>query len=262
VAIVSKTGPTYHQLQLLNLGQLNLKTKATTLRQNKTIIKMKKSIRFASALILSASLLASCDSAPKGDAAHVSEKTEAKPAASAAMTLNVDVAASQVVFTGNGVGKNHPGKFNVDKGTIMVADGKVTGGKFNIAISSMKMSEAGEAIQTDLAGHLLGGDFFDSAKYPGSTFEITSVTPYTPVAGAASVVAGANYTVSGNLTLKDVTKNVSFPANIAVLGNTVTAKANFNIDRTVWGMSYGNDKSLGDKFISPEVNIELNLSAK
>jgi polyisoprenoid-binding protein YceI len=223
---------------------------------------MKKSIRFASALILSATLISSCDSAPKGDAAHVSEKTEAKPVAPAAMTLNVDAVASEVMFTGNGVGKNHPGKFSVDKGTIMVADGKVTGGKFNIAVSSMKMSEEGEAIQTKLAGHLLSGDFFDSAKYPSAIFEITSVAPYTATPGVASVVAGANYTVSGNLTLKDVTKNVSFPANIAVLGNTVTAKANFNIDRTIWGMSYGNDKSLGDKFISPEVNIALNLSAK
>ena len=38
-------------------------------------------------------------------------------------------------------------------------------------------------------------------------------------------------------------------------------RANFNIDRTNWGLSYGNDKSLGDKYIRPEVNIGLNIVA-
>jgi polyisoprenoid-binding protein YceI len=74
-------------------------------------------------------------------------------------------------------------------------------------------------------------------------------------------VAGANYTVSGNLTMKDSTKNITFPAKITVADNSLTALANFNVDRTQWGIRYGNDKSLGDKFISETVNIQLNLKA-
>ena len=116
-------------------------------------------------------------------------------------------------------------------------------------------------IQTKLKGHLLSPDFFDAEKFGTAKFEISSVEPYTAAAGAASVVEGANYTISGNLTLKDSTKNVSFPAAVTVSETEVTAKANFNIDRTQWGMSYGNDKSLKDKFISPEVNISLNIKA-
>jgi polyisoprenoid-binding protein YceI len=75
-------------------------------------------------------------------------------------------------------------------------------------------------------------------------------------------VEGANFTVSGNLTLKDQTKNVSFPAKIDLDDNTLKAKANFDIDRRQWQMNYGNDKTLGDKFISETVNIELDLQAK
>jgi polyisoprenoid-binding protein YceI len=107
----------------------------------------------------------------------------------------------------------------------------------------------------------LSADFFDSEKFPQASFEITSVAPYTPAAGE-SVVAGANYKVSGNLKLKDQVKNVSFPAHISVADGVAKAEASFDIDRTLWGMSYGNDESLKDKFISPVVNIALSLSAK
>jgi hypothetical protein len=44
-------------------------------------------------------------------------------------------------------------------------------------------------------------------------------------------------------------------------GNSLIADADFNIDRTQWGIVYGNDKSLGDKFIRPEVNIKLHIEA-
>ena len=39
------------------------------------------------------------------------------------------------------------------------------------------------------------------------------------------------------------------------------AEADFNINRTDWGITYGNDQSLGDKFIKPEVNIKLNIKS-
>ena len=68
--------------------------------------------------------------------------------------------------------------------------------------------------------------------------------------------------IRGNLKLKDVTKNISFPARVDLDGNTLKAKSNFDIDRTQWQMNYGNDKTLGDKFISETVNIELDLKAK
>jgi hypothetical protein len=40
------------------------------------------------------------------------------------------------------------------------------------------------------------------------------------------------------------------------------AKANFDIDRRQWQMNYGNDKTLGDKFISETVNVTFLLQAR
>lgn len=213
-------------------------------------------------LLFSASLFvfAACSDAPKGDTATVKEGTEAA-AATTGQTFTVDTTASSIRFTGNGVGKNHPGTFSLSSGNLAVNNNGVTGGQITINMASMQMEEQAEMFQTKLKGHLQSPDFFDVAKWGTARFEITDAKPYTATGSDSSVVSGANYLVSGNFTLKDVTKNISFPAKIEVADNALTARANFNIDRTQWGMRYGNDKSLGDKFISETVNIQLNLKA-
>jgi polyisoprenoid-binding protein YceI len=225
------------------------------------IVKIMKHTFTVSAIALAMATLSltSCDNAPKGDDAAVTDEQTA--AAATGNNYAVDTTGSYVRFTGNGVGKNHPGKFHLSDGSLVIADNKVTGGSFNININSMDMEEEGEMIDTKLQPHLISADFFDAAKYGTAKFEITKIEPYTPTADNKSVVEGANYTVSGNLTLKDVTKNVTFPAKIEVTENGVTSKANFDIDRTQWNMAYGNDKGLGDKFISETVNIELDVKA-
>lgn len=220
-----------------------------------------KHVNFLSAALVATTLtFVSCADAPKGDAATVAGAQTT--AAAEGVQLTVDSTASTVRFVGNGVGKNHPGIFKVTNGTVTVANGAVTGGQFNIDINSMELEEKAEIFQTQLKPHLLNADFFDAEKFPAAKFEITKLEPYTATGADTSVVAGANYLVSGNLTLKDVTKNITFPAKVDVKDNTVTAAANFDIDRTWWNMSYGNDKSLGDKFISETVNVQLNLQAK
>lgn len=206
-------------------------------------------------------IIASCGGGePKGDNATIQEKQEA--AEVKGTQFAVDTTASRVKFTGYGVGKNHPGKFKVSSGTVAVANDKVTGGSFMIDIKSLDLEQKGGMFDSKLRPHLMSGDFFDAEKFGTAKFDITSVQPYTHNGSDTSVVAGANFTVSGNLTLKDVTKNISFPAKIDLDGNTLKAKSNFVIDRTQWQMRYGNDKTLGDKFIGEKVDIELDLEAK
>ena len=210
-------------------------------------------------IVAGAMFLASCDSAPKGDEAQVADAQAA--ATEGQSKLAIDNAASLVKFVGNGVGKNHPGSLKIKSGELMLKGTEVAGGMFVIDLNSMDMLETESYIDEKLLPHLLSADFFDAAKFPESTFEITSVTPYTPAAGE-TVVEGANYKVSGNLKLRDQVKNVTFPARITNENGVVKAAANFDIDRTQWGMSYGNDQSLKDKFISPTVNISLDITAK
>jgi polyisoprenoid-binding protein YceI len=218
-------------------------------------LKLITSFIFASALIF-----ASCDSAPEGDKATITDEKDAS--AATGQTFVVDTAASKVRFTGNGVGKNHPGNFKLSSGTVSIANNQVTGGNFVINIKSMEVEEEGDMFQNKLKPHLLSGDFFDAEKFGTAIFEITGVEPYKADSKDTSIVEGANFNVSGNLTLKGETKNITFPARIDLDENTLKGKANFDIDRTQWKMNYGADKTLGDKFISETVNVELDLQAK
>ena len=211
---------------------------------------------FALALAFAAT---SCDNAPKGDKADITEEKAA--AEVTGQTFVIDTAASTVRFTGHGVGKNHPGKFRLASGTVAVENDHITGGNFVINIKSMDLEQEGEMFDTKLRPHLMSGDFFDADKFSTATFEITKVEPYKANDKDTSLVEGANFNVSGNLKLKETTKNITFPARIEMDNDKLKAKANFDIDRREWQMNYGNDKTLGDKFISETVNIELDLQA-
>jgi polyisoprenoid-binding protein YceI len=218
-------------------------------------------LRTAFAFLLSTSVLTSCgDDAPEGDSATVQEEQTVSSAEG--LQYTVDTSASRVRFVGHGVGKNHPGNFRLSSGSVAVSGNQITGGSFVINIKSMDMEEEGEKIDGKLLPHLQSGDFFEADKFGTAKFEITGVTPYERTDADTSIVDGANFRVSGNFTLKDVTKNVSFPARVDLDDNTLKAKANFDIDRTQWNMNYRSEKSLGDKFISEKVNIELDVQAK
>jgi polyisoprenoid-binding protein YceI len=223
---------------------------------------MKTTVRYylSWALLVSVYFFQACSEAPKGDQATIKEKQDASEAKGTIFIA--DTANSKIRFTGHGVGKNHPGTFKLSSGTVGVAGNEITGGTFTINIKSMELEQKGGMFDKKLHPHLMSGDFFDADKFGTAKFEITKVEPYKANSSDKSIIEGANYLISGNFTLKDVTKNISFPARVDLDGNTLKAKGNFDIDRRQWNMNYGNDKTLGDKFISETVNIELDLQAK
>jgi polyisoprenoid-binding protein YceI len=222
------------------------------------INQMLKVAALASAMLF---INSACNNPPKGDNATITEKQEA--AAAMGMKFVVDTNDSKIKFTGHGVGKNHPGNFRLASGNVSVDNNKITGGEFVININSLDLDQKGDMFQTKLRPHLLSGDFFDAEKFNTAKFEITAVEPYDRDKDKdTSIVEGANFNVSGNLTLKGETRNITFPARIDLDENELKGKANFEIDRTQWKMNYGNDKTLGDKFISEKVNIKMDLVAR
>ncbi|MCC6287866.1 MAG: YceI family protein [Chitinophagaceae bacterium] len=214
---------------------------------------MKKS--FLSIAVLAVVLATSCQQAPEAAKAETTEKQEAASVAGAT-AYTIDTTTSSVGWLGTKPVGKHNGDFKLSGGSLSVEAGVVKGGNFVIDINSIKNLDLTDAESNGkLIGHLKSPDFFDAAKFPTAKFEITSVE-------ALQNDSTNTHKISGNLTLKDSTKNVTFPAKIIVTDNNVKALASFNIDRTNWGLRYGNDQSLGDKFIHPEVNISLDIEAR
>lgn len=211
---------------------------------------MKKSFLSIAAVAL---LATACTQAPDAEKAEVTEKQEA--AAVTGSTYTLDTVASRVAWIGTKPVARHNGDFKLQSGTFAVENGAITGGNFTIDVASIQDHDLEGEDNTKLVGHLKSPDFFDVAKYPTAKFEITKVE-------ALQNDTSGTHRISGNLTLKDSTKNITFPAKVSLSETDLTATANFNIDRNQWGIHFNNKESLGNNFIRPEVNLTLNIAAK
>lgn len=173
--------------------------------------------------------------------------------------FKIDSASSIIEWEGSeglaSINTSHNGTFALSNGTLMMKNDSLTGGKFEINIASLKVldipiEKAGNA---KLKKHLLSPDFFDQAKFPNATFEISSINKNTSDSGS----------ISGNLTLKGITKNIDILAKITNSNSEILFETGkFYINRNDWNMSYGTEKSLGDEMIRPEVGIKIKIVAK
>ena len=209
---------------------------------------------------LSLGLLSACNNAPDADKAKTIEQQEVKT--TEGNDYNIDVSTSTVGWVGTKVGGSHIGTFKLKDGTLAVKDNVVTSGNFTIDVTSLQDTDLPAEEKAKLEGHLKSPDFFDVAKYPTAKFEITSISSGDAASLKDAVLKDATHIIQGNLTLKDSTKNVTFPAKISVTDTEVTAAANFNIDRAAWGIVYDKDTNPRDWAISNMVNIKLDIRAR
>lgn len=217
-----------------------------------------KSIVF---FLLLSGILVACEQAPKADKASATN-----PRAVTVATGNAylaDTAACLIEWIGTKPTGKHHGTLRLTGGAVYIKDSTITGGQLVINMHTLQDIDliSDTAMKNKLERELKSSSFFDVDKFPVATFEITAIKSYYPAVGEEVELKDATHVVSGNLTLKNVTKNISFPARISVDSHHLTAVANFNIDRTLWGINYRADKSLQDKLINSQVNIGVHISA-
>lgn len=224
-------------------------------------------------LMITAALFAfiSCTNAPESDEAKTTEAKEVDKNRSGEK-WNLNVADSKIEWIGTKVTGYHTGVVPLKTGEIYVNNNEITGGRFVMDVANMSVSgpkAVDSASNTKLLGHLKSADFFDVTKYPDATFELTGIKSY--AGGAVKDTADARqdeiseykvtdptHTISGNLTIKGVTKNIEFPARITVAGNSAEAIAKFNIDRKEWGIIY---KGKPDDLIRDAIHLGISIKA-
>ena len=201
--------------------------------------------------------LGACNSGTDADSATTGEATTA--AETTGEIYSVDT-TSVINFIGTKPNGQHNGTMPVSTGSLSVDNGQLTGGSFTVDVTRLAIHDLSGKEKNDLEGHLKSPDFFEIAKWPTSTFTITEVKPYDSSV-IESKLPNPTHILSGNLTMRDSTLNVSFPASVNINGDNVSAQADFNIDRTRWGMNYKGPNNPADFFISKEVNIKVDLKA-
>lgn len=210
-------------------------------------------------------LAASCNKEKSAENASIS--TEQKVAESKGEVLAVDTVASVVNWKAFHKGGMAPrwGTLMVKSGDLSVENGNVAAGNFVIDMNSLKVDPASvtekDKKPADLEAHLKNPDFFDTTKNPTSEFKITNVADLKQA--PADAIAGANKTVSGNLTLSGKTMNVTFPAKVDVTETSASIQAKFTVNRADWGIKFGTSEAdPAEWMISKDIEIAVDVKAK
>lgn len=151
---------------------------------------------------------------------------------------------SGIDFEGFKVTASHVGGFGSIEGEITVPDGDLTAAhiRIDIDMTSIYSDDPG------LTKKLKSADFFEVETYPRSTFRSSGVT-----------ATAEGYDVTGDLTMHGVTKRITFPAAIDLAGDTLTAEAEFTINRFDWNIRY---KGLADDLIRDDVLMVFEIEAR
>ena len=150
------------------------------------------------------------------------------------------------------------GKVKLKSAEFLVNDGKLTNAKVLVDLSTLTVESfpAGAPQIAKLTGHLKSPDFFNIEKYPTAKFELTSIKP-----GSGSF----NSVVTGNLTILDKTKSITFNANVNVSGDKVSIKSeDFSVNRTDWGLTYNTEGTAGvpkDYLIANDIGFKIDVTA-
>lgn len=147
----------------------------------------------------------------------------------------------------------HTGFISASKGDLLIEKNQLTGGTIDIDMNSI--ADEHHNSDNNLIEHLKSADFFDAQKFPISTFDITKVAP----------AEGGSVKVTGNLTVKGITHEISFPATVEVKDGVVKANGKVTIDRTKWDVRYKSAaffSSLADEAISDSIEFEMKVVAR
>lgn len=212
-----------------------------------------------------------CTSAPDSDEAQVGDAKEVTDASAEAVAYAVDTDASLIEWIGTKTNGRHNGVLNLASGTLQVKDGTIEGGEFAMDMNSMLSTDKAmdEENNMKLTGHLKSADFFKVEEFPTATFVLTGVEAATqpveenPEENTEEIdqyrVTNPTHMISGNLTIREVTKGITFPAKVEMTENGIMAIAKFNIDRKDWNLDY--EIAAADIILNNTIHLGINLVA-
>lgn len=218
-----------------------------------------KTLKHITIMIAGALLIASC-AGPSEKAAEISERLEPGEKPENAIVKTLDVDRSVVAWEGTKITGAHDGTIALKSGELYMVDNQIVGGNIVIDMTRIVVLDIEDpATNARLKGHLESDDFFSVASFPEAKFEMANIVKREDAAEGQP-----NYTISGNLTIKGITHGVTFPAFVNVTDGTVTAQADFDLDRTRWDVRFGSGRffeGLGDNLIHDNFNIKLDILA-
>jgi len=173
--------------------------------------------------------------------------------ARAADSYDIDVAHSNISFSVQHLMVSTTrGDFSDYTGTILFDKDNPINSQFDITIKVASIDTRNQ--QRD--EHLRTAEFFDVEKYPAITFNSTKIE------GSAS-----NYTLTGQLTMHGVTKEINIPATIAgpiksPFGDeAIGITCEFTVNRQDYGVSWNKQLDAGGVVVGDDVKVTVSIEA-
>ena len=161
----------------------------------------------------------------------------------------VKVDESTVTWKGYKVTGSHEGTIALESGFLTMDNGELVGGEFVVDMSTLSNTDLEGDSKGKLEGHLKSDDFFGVMKHPTAKLAFTSV----------KLMNKNSYTVTGNLTIKETTKPITFVVSVYENKATATMK----VDRAEYDVRYGSGSffdDLGDKAIYDEFDLVVDMA--
>ena len=166
---------------------------------------------------------------------------------------NVDIENSTITWKGYKPTGSHEGTIKLQSGSLIKAGGVISEGVFTADMTSIKDADGSARLE----GHLKSADFFEVETFPTATFKILNVTTND---------TNNKVWVSGEMTIKGITKEIKFPASISNSDEAITiASETFQINRAKFNVKYKSKtffNDLKDKFVNDEFDLQVTIVAK
>ncbi len=170
----------------------------------------------------------------------------------------LDTAKSYIRWEGKKLLGSHSGKIMFDSSYVEMTNGKISNGEFKVDMSTITCDDIEDStLNMQLVQHLKRDDFFGVDKYPYSFLNFKIAIP-NPTAKKEQ----PNYTFISEMTIKDTTHTITFPAEVRLNDRGMTAEAEFDFDRTKYGIHFNSIKffpDIADKVIEDRVNLKIKI---
>ena len=192
--------------------------------------------------------LSACAGDPAQDVApaevHEEAATSPAPAEVPADAKSLSFASgSSIEMVGSKVTGSHTIQLPVSAGTVVVSGDTVVSTDVTFDMVALTSDSS------KLTKHLKNDDFFSTDRFATARFVSSKVGP-----GAE----GSQFDVTGSLTIRDVTHDITIPAKVVVSEGGTQISAEFSINRQNWGISYPGKP---DNLIRDDVVVRFDLNA-
>jgi polyisoprenoid-binding protein YceI len=120
----------------------------------------------------------------------------------------------------------------------------------NASVSTEIVIDSVDTGNAERDAGIVGADWFDTATYPTATFRSTGF----------SHTGGDSYTVTGELTIRDITETIELPMTIRVDGSAATATGAIELDRRTFEIGRGDWAS--DAAVGYDVVLDIEVTAE